>query len=104
MAMNVVLRGNHTTNQIFGLCGSFTALVNGLMAFSSLRVALPGNSRRRQRLVGGGCLEAVAAMAVAYISGTVGQQSWMLISFTALLPLEALRAWWGLPPTTPHQG
>jgi hypothetical protein len=72
-------------------------LVYGLVALSSLRVSLPGNSRRRQRLVGGGCLAAVAVMALAYLSGALGQQNPMLLSFSALLLLGALRAWWVLP-------
>jgi hypothetical protein len=48
------------------------------------------------------CLGPVAVTAQAV--GTEGQQSSMLISFTALLPLGALRAWWALPPITPRQG
>ncbi|MFM7235628.1 MAG: hypothetical protein ACKOYK_02475 [Cyanobium sp.] len=49
------------------------------------------------RLVGVGCLAAVVAMAVAYLSGAVGQQNTMLLSFAGLLLLGGLRAWWVLP-------
>jgi hypothetical protein len=69
-------------------------LVYGLVALSSLRVALPGNTRSRQLVVGGACLVAVSAMAVAYLSGAVGQQNGMLLTFAGLLLLGALRAWW----------
>jgi amino acid transporter len=97
----LVVQRDLTINQIFGLFGGFTVLgfllVYGLVALSSLRVSLPGNSRRRQRLVGGGCLAAVAVMALAYLSGALGQQNPMLLSFSALLLLGALRAWWVLP-------
>lgn len=97
----LMVQRNLTINQIFGLFGGFTVLgfllVYGLVAVSSLRVALPGNTRLRQRLVGVGCLAAVVAMAVAYLSGAVGQQNTMLLSFAGLLLLGALRAWWVLP-------
>jgi amino acid transporter len=97
----LVVQRNLTINQIFGLFGGFTVLgfllVYGLVALSSLRVALPGNTRLRQRLVGVGCLAAVVAMAVAYLSGALGQQNTMLLSFAGLLLLGALRAWWVLP-------
>ena len=36
-------------------------------------------------------------LTVAYLSGALGQQNPMLISFTALLLLGALRAWWVQP-------
>jgi len=97
----LVVQRNLTINEIFGLFGGITVLgfllVYGLVALSSLRVVLPGNSRRRQRLVGGGCLAAVAAMAAAYLTGVLGQQNTMLISFGGLMLLGALRAWWVLP-------
>jgi amino acid transporter len=94
----LVVQRDLTINQIFGLFGGFTVLgfllVYGLVAFSSLRVALPGNTRSRQLVVGGACLVAVSAMAVAYLSGAVGQQNGMLLTFAGLLLLGALRAWW----------
>ena len=34
------------------------------------------------------------AIAVAYLSGAVGQQNGMLLTFAGLLLLGALRAWW----------
>ncbi|MCX5926310.1 MAG: APC family permease [Cyanobium sp. LacPavin_0920_WC12_MAG_63_22] len=93
----LVVQRNLTINQIFGLFGGFTVLgfllVYGLVAFSSLCVALPGNTRSRQLVVGGACLVAVSAMAVAYLSGAVGQQNAMLLTFVGLLLLGALRAW-----------
>ena len=72
-------------------------LVYGLVACSSLQVALPGNSLRRRWLVGGTCLLAVAAIAVAYLTSVVGQQNGMLLTVAGLLLLGALRAWWVLP-------
>ena len=97
----LVVQRNLTINQIFGLFGGFTVLgfllVYGLVALSSLRVALPGNTRARQLLVGGTALAAVSAMAVAYLSGTVGQQNGMLITFAGLLLIGVLRVWWVLP-------
>ena len=36
-------------------------------------------------------------MAVAYLSGTVGQQNGMLITFAGLLLIGVLRVWWVLP-------
>lgn len=96
----LVVQLNLTINQIFGLFGGFTVLgfllVYGLVALSSLRVSLPGNTRVRQLLVGGTALAAVSAMAVAYLSSTVGQQNEMLITFTGLLLIGVLRAWWVL--------
>ena len=93
----LVVQRNLPINQIFGLFGGFTVLgfllVYGLVAFSSLCVALPGNTRSRQLVVGGACLVAVSAMAVAYLSGAVGQQNAMLLTFVGLLLLGALRAW-----------
>lgn len=97
----LVVQRNLTINQIFGLFGGFTVLgfllVYGLVALASLRVPLPGNTRVRQLLVGGACLAAVSAMAVAYLSAAVGQQNGTLLSFAALLLLGALRAWWPSP-------
>lgn len=103
----LVAQRNLTINEIFGLFGGFTVLgfllVYGLVALSSLRVALPGNSRRRQRLVGGGCLAAVAAMAATYLTGVLGQQNTMLLSFGGLMLLGAMRAWWVLPAALQRQ-
>lgn len=97
----VVVQRNLSIHQIFGLFGGFTELgfllVYGLVALSSLRVALPGNTRVRQRLVGRSALIAVSAMAVAYLSGAMGQQNTMLFTFAALLLLGAFRACWVLP-------
>lgn len=93
----VVVERHLSVSQIFGLFGGFAVLgfllVYGLVALSSLRVSLPGNSRRRRLLVGGACLVAVCAMGVAYVSGAVGQQNGMLLSFAVLLLMGALRAW-----------
>lgn len=47
--------------------------------------------------MGGTTLAAVSAMAVAYLSGTVGKQNSMLITFAGLLLIGVLRAWWVLP-------
>jgi amino acid transporter len=93
----LVVQRDLTLNQIFGLFGGFTVLgfllVYGLVALSSLRVSLPGNTRARQLLVGAAALAAVSAMAVAYLSGAVGQQNAMLLTFAGLLLLGGLRAW-----------
>jgi hypothetical protein len=40
---------------------------------------------------------AVSVMALAYLSGVVGQQNGMLLSFVGLLLLGGLRAWWVVP-------
>ena len=97
----LVVQRQLNISQIFGLFGGFAVLgfllVYGLVALSSLQVNLPGSSRRRRLLVGGSCLLAVSAMAVAYVSGAVGQQNGMLLSFAALLALGALRVWWVVP-------
>lgn len=91
----VVVQRHLTINQIFGLFGGFTVLgfllVYWLVALSSLRVALPGNSQRRRLLVGGSCLAAVTAMLVAYLSGVVGEQNGMLLTFALLVLLGVLR-------------
>ncbi|MFZ9621572.1 MAG: APC family permease, partial [Prochlorococcaceae cyanobacterium] len=88
-------------SQIFGVFGGFAVLafllVYGLVALSSLRVHLPGNSRRRRLIVGGACLAAVGSMAVAYVSGVLGQQNGMLLTFAALLLLGAIRVWCVVP-------
>jgi hypothetical protein len=73
----LVVQRNLTINQIFGLFGGFTVL--GFL------------------LVGGTALAAVSAMAVAYLSGTVGQQNGVLITFAGLLLIGVLRVWWVLP-------
>ncbi len=101
----LVVQRDLTLNQIFGLFGGFTVLgfllVYGLVALASLRVTLPGNARAWQLLVGGTCLAAVSAMTVAYLSGAVGQQNAMLLTFAGLLVLGALRAW--TVPLEPEQ-
>ena len=73
----LVVQRNLTINQIFGLFGGFTVL--GFL------------------LVGGTALAAVSALAVAYLSGTVGQQNGVLITFAGLLLIGVLRVWWVLP-------
>ena len=97
----VVVQHNLSISQIFGLFGGFSVLcfllVYGLVACSSLQVALPGNSRRRRWLVGGASLLAVAAISVTYLTSVVGQQNGMLITWAVLLLIGALRAWWVLP-------
>jgi amino acid transporter len=101
----LVVRHNLSISQIFGLFGGFSVLcfllVYGLVACSSLQVALPGNSRRRRWLVGGTSLLAVAAITVAYLTSVVGQQNGMLLTVAALLLIGALRAWWVLPAGRP---
>jgi hypothetical protein len=101
----LVVQRDLTLNQIFGLFGGFTVLgfllVYGLVALASLRVTLPGNTRAWQLLVGGTCLAAVSAMTAAYLSGAVGQQNAMLLTFAGLLVLGALRAW--TVPLEPEQ-
>lgn len=93
----VVVEQHLTINQIFGLFGGFAVLgfllVYGLVALSSLRGALPGNSTRRRLLVGGSSLAAVMAVATAYLSGVVGEQNGMLLTFTLLVLLGTLRIW-----------
>ena len=96
-----VVQRDLSISQIFALFGGFSVLcfllVYGLVAFASLRVALPGNSRRRQWLVGGSCLLAVSVMALAYLSDVVGQQNAMLFTYVVLLLLGALRVCWVMP-------
>ena len=92
----VVLR-QLTINQVFGLFGGFTVLsflgVYALVALSSLNVQLPGNSRKRQLLVGGFCLLAVMAMLVAYLSGVQSEQHFMLLTFVLLVLVGVIRVW-----------
>ncbi len=95
----LVVQRHLNISQIFGVFGGFAVLafllVYGLVALASLRLPLPGNSRRRRLMVGGSCLVAVAAM--ADVSSVVGQQNGMVLSFAVLLLLGALRVWWVLP-------
>ena len=81
--------------QLFDLFGGFAVLgfllVYGLVACSSLRTALPGCTQWRRWLVGGGCLLAVVAIGLGYLSGVIGQQNAMLLTFVALLLLGWLR-------------
>jgi APA family basic amino acid/polyamine antiporter len=97
----LVVQRQLNISQIFGVFGGFAVLafllVYGLVALSSLRVHLPGNSRRRRLIVGGACLAAVGSMAVAYVSGVLGQQNGMLLTFAALLLLGAIRVWCVVP-------
>lgn len=100
----VVLRGLSAT-QLFDLFGGFAVLgfllVYGLVALSSLRTPLPGCSRRRRALVGGGCLMAVTAITLGYLSGVVGQQNTMLLTFAGLLLLGWLRVRQVVPGAAP---
>ena len=84
-------------SQIFGLFGGFAVLafllVYGLVAWASLRVHLPGNTRARRLLVGSASLVAVSAMAIAYLTSVIGQQNGMVLTFAVLLFVGALRAW-----------
>ena len=66
-------------------------LFRSLVALSSLRTPLPGMSARRRWLVGGCCLLAVSAIALAYLAGVIDQQAPMLISFLVLMLLGLLR-------------
>ncbi|MEY3767390.1 MAG: hypothetical protein RLZZ11_460 [Cyanobacteriota bacterium] len=97
----LVVQRQLNISQIFGVFGGFAVLafllVYGLVALSSLRVHLPGNSRCRRLIVGGACLAAVGSMAVAYVSGVLGQQNGMLLTFAALLLLGAIRVWCVVP-------
>lgn len=101
----VVLRGL-SASQMFDLFGGFSVLgfllVYGLVAVSSLRRSLPGCSRRRRWLVGGGCLLAMVAVAVGYLSGVIGQQNAMLLTFVALLLVGWLRVRQVVPAETPR--
>lgn len=96
----LVVQHHLSISQIFGLFGGFAVLgfllVYGLVALSSLQLSLPGISRPRRLLVGGACLVAVSAMALAYLSGAVGQQNGMLLTFAVLLLVGVVRAWWVL--------
>ena len=84
-----------SASQMFNLFGGFSVLgfllVYGLVALSSLIRPLPGCSRRRRWLVGGGCLAAMAAVALGYLSSVVGQENAMLATFVGLLLLGWLR-------------
>jgi amino acid transporter len=97
----VVVQRQLNISQIFGLFGGFSVLcfllVYGLVALSSLRVALPGHSRRRQWMVGCGCLVAVSGVALGYLSSVVGQQNGMVLTFVVLMLVGALRSWRVVP-------
>jgi amino acid transporter len=90
-------------NQIFGLFGGFTVLsflgVYALVAVSSLKVELPGNSRKRQFMVGVGCLLAVIAMILAYLSGVPSEQHTMLLTFVLLVLVGVMRVWRRVAPS-----
>jgi amino acid transporter len=96
-----------SASQLFDLFGGFSVLgfllVYGLVALSSLRAPLPGCSPRRRTLVGGSCLVAVSAIALGDLSGVVGQQNGMLLTFVALLLLGWLRVR-QVVPAGPAQG
>jgi amino acid transporter len=93
----LVVQRDLDVSQIFALFGGFSVLgfllVYGLVALASLQRPLPGTSRRRRWIVGGSCLTAVSAMALAYVSSVLGQQNGMLICFVLLLLLGVLRVW-----------
>ena len=93
-----------SASQLFDRFGGFAVLafllVYGLVALSSLRTPLPGPSARRRWLVGGSCLLAVSAIAIAYLAGVIAQQGPMLLTFAALLLLGVLRLLW-LGPAQP---
>jgi amino acid transporter len=90
-----VIQLHLTINEIFALFGGFTVLgfllVYELVAIASLQVALPGNTRIRQLLVGGSCVAAVSAIALAYLSSVLGQQNGMLLTFSALMLMGVVR-------------
>jgi amino acid transporter len=91
----LLLQKELSPSAIFGLFGGFAVLgfllIYGLVALASLRGELPGNSTRRRWLVGGSCLIAVLAIAVAYLASLAGQQNGMVLAFAALLLLGWLR-------------
>lgn len=93
-----VIQLHLTINEIFVLFGGFTVLgfllVYELVAIASLQVTLPGNTRIRQLLVGGSCVAAVSAIALAYLSSVLGQQNGMLITFSALMLIGVARVSW----------
>jgi len=84
-----------SATQLFDLFGGFAVLgfllVYGLVACSSLRSPPSGFTRRRCWLVGGACLLAVVAIALGYLSGVIGHQKGMLLTFAGLLLLGGLR-------------
>lgn len=97
----LLLQRGLSASQAFDRFGGFAVLafllVYGLVALSSLRAPLPGSSRRRRLLVGGGCLLAVGAIALGYLSSVVGQENGMLLSFAVLLLVGLLRVWRAVP-------
>ena len=84
-----------TASQAYATLGGFSVLgfllVYGLVALASLRRSLPGCSRERRWLVGSSSLAAVTAVAIGYLSGLMGQQKAILISFVVLMAVGWLR-------------
>jgi amino acid transporter len=80
-----------TVNQLFDQLGGFAVLafllVYGMVAIGALTMTLPGIPRQRRWLVAGGCLVAVVAVALGYLSSVLGQQTPMLLSFVLLMLL-----------------
>ncbi|MFO0040176.1 MAG: hypothetical protein ACK522_14710, partial [Synechococcaceae cyanobacterium] len=68
-------------------------LVYGLVALAGLRGPLPATSPRRRFLVSTGCLLAVGAIALAYLSGMWRQQALLVLSFAVFLGAGWWRAW-----------
>ena len=80
-----------TVNQLFDQLGGFAVLafllVYGMVAIGALTMTQPGIPRQRRWLVAGGCLVAVVAVALGYLSSVLGQQTPMLLSFVLLMLL-----------------
>ena len=78
-----------SVNQLFDQLGGFAVLafllVYAMVAIGALALALPGIPRLRRRLVAGGSLAAVVAVAMGYLWSALGPQKPMLISFGLLM-------------------
>lgn len=99
----VAVQSGLSAEQAFDLFGGFSVLafllVYGLVAAASLRAPLPGCSRHRRLLTGGGCLIAVNAIGIGYLSSVVAEQSAMLLSFLLLMTAGLVLVWQRLPTT-----
>lgn len=86
-----------SASRLFDLFGSVSVLafllVYGLVALAGLRGPLPATSPRRRLLVSAGCLLAVGAIALAYLSGMWRQQALLVLSFAVFLGAGWWRAW-----------
>jgi hypothetical protein len=117
---NVQYTGEGSYEQRFiwkGACGGYSITTNltsytraklgcdsrNINRLGGVTARVAGNTDQRRQLVGGSCLAAVTVMAVAYLTGAVGQQKPMLLSFAGLMLLGALRAWWVLPAPLQRQ-